>query len=109
MSTSAVVFGQCSGESVTTASIGDEVEKIRLGRVQNRLYRGPTGIGNWPRWKAFVHIGVVGRRLLEIAFAQGSIQPLRINSIGHRRVGLQSHPAFEPVEEYTGNQRPLFR
>jgi UPF0755 protein len=62
-----LVLGIAVREDVATGAVGDEVELFGARRIGSGLERGAAGIGDRARRQSFDCIGVVRRRLLDLA------------------------------------------
>ena len=55
-------------KNVTAGAVGDEIELARARRIGGRFERGAAGIADRPRRQAVDLIGIVWRRLIDLAF-----------------------------------------
>ena len=94
---------------MAAGAVGDEIERVRGGGVQDGGERRPSGVGDRPRRQAAMAVGVVGVVDGEVAPRQGPPQRRlpRRQRVDHRRVRLQPHAFPQPVQEHRGDHRPL--
>lgn len=107
----AVVFLQRAGKCVTTTAIGDEIQGVAVGRVDDRFNRRHTGSCNRSRRQAVDAIGIVGVIGRKVGARQSTLQAALAvgQAIGNRRVRLQAHALFQAVQEHRRDPWPFFR
>ena len=96
-------------KSMAAGAVGDEIEFARARRIGRGFERGAAGIGDRSGRQAVDDIGVVGRRLLDLAFHDRPAERALAadQAINDRRIGLQLHFLLEPVDEDGGDPRAL--
>ena len=91
-------------------AIRDEVERIRVLRMQHRLDRGEARRGDRRRCQPPVPVGVERMVPLQIGTGQATVQHPAIRCrIGHGRVGLQRHAPAQAVDEDPRHLGPFLR
>src|SRR5262249_22760184 len=102
-----VVFG----EHVAAGAVGDEEDFLGARRVGGGFERGAARIGDRSGWQALDHIGVVRRRLADLALQDRP--PERVlaadQAVDDGRVRLQLDPLLEAIDEHGGDAGALLR
>src|SRR5580704_5089776 len=104
-----LLVGFC--ERMAAAAVGCEIEFTRARRIGGGFECGAARIGNRTGRQTVDEIGVVGRGLLDLTLHDWPTQRTLSSdqSVDDSGVRLQPHPLFQPVDEYGGDARALFR
>ena len=99
------------GEGVAAGAVGHEVELSGARGIGRGFKRGATRIGDRAGRQSIDLIGVVRRRLIDLALHDRTAERALAadQSVYDRRIRLQPHSLLEPVHEHGGDARTLVR
>src|SRR5579859_4951288 len=84
----AVVFLDGAREAVVSLIVADEVEQLRLGRMQRRLKRRYARVRDGPRGQSGVLVGVVRRIRLQIGDVDDAVVTAgKLRRVDHAGIG----------------------
>src|SRR5262245_20632479 len=94
---------------MSAGPVSHEIELARTRRIGGRFQRRAARIGDGSRRQAVDHVGVVRRRLLDLAALDRTSESSLAadQSVDDGRIGLQLHLLLQPVGEYGGDARAL--
>ena len=97
-------------EGVTSGAVSYEIKLARAGGIGGGFERGAAGIGDRARRQSVDLVGIVRRRLIDLALHDRPAQRAFAadQSVDDGRVGLQLHLLLQPIDEHGGNARALF-
>src|SRR3974390_906653 len=98
-------------EQVAAGAVGDKIEVLGTRGIGDGIERSAARIGDRTRRQAVDHIGVVGRRLLDLALQDRATERALAagQSVNDGRVRLQPHLVLQAIDEDGGDTRPLLR
>ena len=98
-----VVLRKGRREGMATGAIGNEVEVFRLGRIEYRLNRRPSRIGDRCWRQSLDFIRIVGRLLLQLTLENTPAERTLAadNPVNDGRIGLQRDTLFKPIYKDT--------
>src|SRR5258708_13732694 len=103
-----IVFFQRGAEKMAALSIGYEIKKLGVRRLERRAKSNRAGIANRSGRQSTALIGIVRRVFVQIlAGERASVAALQFESVNDRGVALQQHAFSQAIFKNAGDQSPF--
>src|SRR5262249_36354244 len=96
-------------EGVSSSSVGDKIQLLRARWIRGGFDRGTTGIGDGPGRQAVDDVGVIGRRLGDLALGERVTKPALAEgeTVNDGGIRFYLHFLLVPIGRYRGYARAL--